>query len=75
MKLKNKNFRRCDLNYVSCKKYIFIGMYIIALSDNVTFQLYLRYDNYYLPASYLLTYLLTYLHTLLLTYSMEQSRS
>ena len=76
MKLKNKNIRRCDLNCVSCRKYIFIGMYIIALSDNVKFQLYLRYDYYYLPASYLLTYLLlTYLLTFLRTYSMEQSRS
>ena len=37
MKLKNKNFRRCDLNYVSCRIQIFIGIYIIALSDNVTF--------------------------------------
>jgi len=43
-------------------------MYIIALSDNVTFQLYLRYDYYYLLASYLLTYLLlTYLLSYLLT--------
>jgi hypothetical protein len=67
MKLNNKKIRPCDLNYVSHRIYICIGMYIIAVTDSVTFHLYLLYDFYYSLMSYLLTYLLTY--------SMEQSPS
>jgi len=42
----------------------FIGIYIIAVADSVTFQLYLQCDFYY---HFLITYLLIY--------SMEQSSS
>jgi hypothetical protein len=55
MKLNNKKVRPCDLNYVSHIIYICIGTYIIAVTDSVTFQLFLRYEFYYLFAFYLLT--------------------
>ena len=36
-----------------------VGMYMNAVADNLTFQLYLRYEFHYLFTSYLLTYLFT----------------
>jgi len=41
------------------KLYMCIGMCINAVVYNLTFQLYLRYEFYYLFTSYLLTYSLT----------------